>query len=100
VTVDNSKSYGADFASNDGGVFITELASSGISIWFFERANIPSAVSNATDSIDTSSLGTPAGYWATSGCEIEDYFKAQTLVFDITLVSCVPYLSGRVGWIC
>lgn len=68
-------------------MFVTELAESGISIWFFERANVPAAVSNASDGIDTRSLGTPAGYWGGSSCGIDKFFTEQRLVFDITLVS-------------
>lgn len=68
-------------------MFVTELAESGISIWFFERANVPSAVTNASDGIDTRSLGTPAGYWGGSSCTIDKFFTEQRLVFDITLVS-------------
>lgn len=81
----NSDSYGADFAAGGGGVWVTELASTGISIWFFSRSNVPSAVSNATSSIDTSSLGTPTGFWSSTSCAIDSFFSAQSLIFDITL---------------
>ncbi len=66
---------------------MTELATTGISIWFFERANIPTAISSANSSIDTRSLGTPSGFWSSSGCSISSMFSAQSLIFDITLVS-------------
>ncbi|KAL7424103.1 hypothetical protein Q5752_001688 [Cryptotrichosporon argae] len=85
ITVSNTKSYGAAFAENGGGVFVTELNDDAISIWFFERQDVPAAITNATDSIDTSSFGTPAGLWASDNCDISTLFGPQTLVLDITL---------------
>ncbi|OCF58171.1 endo-1,3(4)-beta-glucanase [Kwoniella mangroviensis CBS 10435] len=85
VTDTNYKSYGAEFASAGGGVFITQLAESGISIWFFSRDDIPDDISSASDSIDTSNLGTPSAFYSNDGCDIDKFFGAQSLVFDITL---------------
>ncbi|WVQ77422.1 hypothetical protein IAR50_007108 [Cryptococcus sp. DSM 104548] len=85
VTDTDYNSYGSGFAENGGGAFVTELAEDGISIWFFERSAIPDAVTNANDSIDTSSLGTPSAYWGSSTCDITTFFGDQSLVFDITL---------------
>lgn len=87
ITYSNPASYGAAFAQIGGGVFVAELAISGISIWFFERRNIPAEVSNATFSIDTRQLGTPSSFWSSAGCDIAKYFSPQTLTFTITLVS-------------
>src|ERR1700712_1496469 len=63
-------------------------------IWFFERANVPDAVSSANSTLDTSNLGTPSGYWANSGCNIDKFFTAQTLAFDITLVCILCYCGS------
>lgn len=87
VTETNDASYGAAFAAAGGGVFVTQLAESGISIWFFSRPDIPDAISNADNEIDTSTLGTPSAYWGTDTCDITKFFGDQSLVFDITLVS-------------
>lgn len=78
-------SYGAPFAAAGGGVWVTELATTGINIWFYSRADIPTAVSSATDSIDVSTLGTPAASYPSSSCDIDAYFGSQQLVLDITL---------------
>lgn len=89
-------SYGEDFAKAGGGVYITEFAESGIkcvaplydvarkqadvdpahlcSIWFFQRANIPTAITSANETIDLSSLGTPAATLGDSSCDIDTYF--------------------------
>ncbi|WVQ83445.1 hypothetical protein IAT38_005586 [Cryptococcus sp. DSM 104549] len=85
VTDTDYSSYGAEFASNGGGVFVTQLAEEGISIWFFSRSDIPTAISSADSEIDTSSLGTPSAFWDNSGCDIDKFFGDQSLVFDITL---------------
>jgi hypothetical protein len=87
ITDSLATSYGAAFASAGGGVFVTELSETGISIWFFARSAVPSAVSSAGDGgLDTRGLGTPSAFWANGGCEIEKYFGDQNLIFDITLV--------------
>ncbi|WVR04146.1 hypothetical protein IAU60_001145 [Kwoniella sp. DSM 27419] len=85
ITDNSYSSYGERFAAAGGGVFVTQLAESGVSIWFFGRSDIPSAISGASDSIDTSSLGTPAGFWSKDGCDVDKFFGDQSLVFDITL---------------
>ncbi|KAJ9115881.1 hypothetical protein QFC22_005023 [Naganishia vaughanmartiniae] len=81
----NSTSYGEAFATAGGGVWVTEFATTGISIWFFSRANIPTAVSSANASIDTTKLGERTAFWSPNGCDISTYFKPQELVLDITL---------------
>jgi len=79
----NANSYGAPFAAAGGGVWVTEFAETGVNIWFFSRANVPSSL--ATDSIDTSTFGTPSGSWPSSSCNPSQFFKEQELVIDITL---------------
>jgi len=81
----NDSSYGADFAAAQGGVFITEFAETGISVWFFNRSSIPTSISGNSSSVSTSDLGTPVANWPTGGCAIDTFFKAQNLIFDITL---------------
>lgn len=78
-------SYGAAFAAAGGGVFATELAEKGISIWFFERQNIPSSISKGATSVDTSTFGVPVANFPATGCTIDTFFEPQNLVFDITL---------------
>lgn len=103
VTNPTTKSYGADFASAGGGVFITEFAEDGISyvnswnrrifwsdvvfcrIWFYSRSDIPSAITSNSSSIDTSDFGTPVANWPSGGCTVDTFFEAQNLIFDITL---------------
>lgn len=85
VTNPTTQSYGAAFASAGGGVFVTEFAASGISIWFFTRSQVPSSLTSSATNIDTSTLGTPVANWPNGGCSTQQFFEPQNLIFDITL---------------
>ncbi|KAH7913963.1 glycoside hydrolase family 16 protein [Hygrophoropsis aurantiaca] len=85
VTDPSTSSYGEGFANTEGGAFVTEFATSGISVWFFPRSQIPSSLSSNASSIDTTTFGTPVGNWPSTGCNINQYFEPQQLIFDITL---------------
>ncbi|KAF9019941.1 glycoside hydrolase family 16 protein [Hymenopellis radicata] len=85
VTDPSTASYGAAFAQAQGGVFVTEFAESGISVWFFSRSDVPDSISGNSSSISTDNLGTPTANWPTGGCDIDSHFEAQNLIFDITL---------------
>ena len=87
VTMDpNPSSYGEAFAAAGGGIFVTEFAESGVSIWFFNRSSIPSALSGSTiTKFDTANLGTPVANYPSGGCDMNTFFGPQNLVFDITL---------------
>jgi len=81
----NTQSYGEAFAAAGGGIFATELASSGINIWFFPRASIPASLQSNSTSINTGDFGTPTANYPTTGCNIEQFFNPQNIIFDITL---------------
>ncbi|PPR00752.1 hypothetical protein CVT24_000777 [Panaeolus cyanescens] len=80
----NPASYGAPFAQAGGGIFVTELAASGVSIWFFSRKDIPSVLSSG-NSFDTSQLGLPTANYPNTGCDPAKFFQPQHLILDITL---------------
>ncbi|OCH90440.1 hypothetical protein OBBRIDRAFT_793317 [Obba rivulosa] len=85
ITNPTLASYGAAFANNGGGVYVTEFAVDGISIWFFNRSSIPSSIQGNASSVDTSTLGIPVGNWPASNCTVTEFFQPQQLVFDIAL---------------
>ncbi|KAI0633059.1 concanavalin A-like lectin/glucanase domain-containing protein [Trametes polyzona] len=85
VAEKQSNSFGESFATAGGGVWATQIDTSGIYIWFWSRENVPSSVSSATDSVDPSSWGTPSASYPSSSCNIEQFFTPQQLVLDITL---------------
>ncbi|KAG7091333.1 hypothetical protein E1B28_010377 [Marasmius oreades] len=81
----NTNSYGQPFADAGGGVFVTEMATSGISIWFFTRSAVPSSITSNSSTIDTSTLGKPVANYPATGCPMDTFFGPQALIFDITL---------------
>ncbi|KAF9652912.1 glycoside hydrolase family 16 protein [Thelephora ganbajun] len=81
----NLNSAGAAFANAQGGVWATQFDVSGASIWFWNRANLPSNLKNPGSSIDTSGWGLPSAAYPSSTCNISEHFTAQKLVLDITL---------------
>ncbi|TFY77831.1 hypothetical protein EWM64_g6179 [Hericium alpestre] len=85
VTNPSTNSYGAPFASAGGGMWVTEFAEKGVSIWFFSRADVPSSLQGNSSSLDTSTLGTPVGNFPSSSCSVDKFFEPQHLIFDITL---------------
>ncbi|PPQ79218.1 LOW QUALITY PROTEIN: hypothetical protein CVT25_002824 [Psilocybe cyanescens] len=85
TTVPSTQSYGAAFAQAGGGFFVTEFAESGISIWFFPRADVPGVLSSNSSTIDTSSLGQPVGNWPSTQCNSSQFFQPQNLIFTVTL---------------
>jgi hypothetical protein len=88
----DDKSSGAAFAENGGGVFIHEVADSGISIWFLPRPSVPSSLNAETMTIDTSTLGTPTAFWSSNGCgPIPDYFFQQQATINIALCGVRPF---------
>ncbi|CCM04112.1 uncharacterized protein FIBRA_06272 [Fibroporia radiculosa] len=81
-----ANSVGSGFNSAGGGVYATQFDVSGVYIWFWSRANIPSSISSSTTSVNTSSWGSPsAAFPATDSCDISKFVAPQQLVLDITL---------------
>lgn len=81
----STNSYGADFATAGGGVYIAEYASEGIKLWFITRASVPSSLTADAKTLDTSTLGNPTAYYPTSSCDISKFFTDQVMTLTITL---------------
>ena len=81
VHTGNTETYGAGFNAANGGVYATEWTSDAISIWFFPRTAIPSDISSGSPNPDN--WGLPMAQFA-GGCNIDEHFKDQQIVFDIT----------------
>ncbi|KPV74079.1 glycoside hydrolase family 16 protein [Rhodotorula graminis WP1] len=79
-------SYGAAFAAAGGGVWATQLAKDGVSIWFFPRSDVPSDLSSGSSTPSPDAWGTPAAYYPASSCATPDFFSPQNLV--ITMTAC------------
>ncbi|KAF8975443.1 hypothetical protein BDQ17DRAFT_1184773, partial [Cyathus striatus] len=87
ATTTNGPSLGgASFNLYNGGIFVTEYASSGISIWFFPHDNYPFP-SNSSQ-IDTTILGVPTATWPASTCGPDGFtntFQPQSIIINISL---------------
>jgi hypothetical protein len=84
VADSNNNSVGAAFAAAGGGVWATQFDTSGVFIWFWNTANVPSNL-NSGSSVDTSTWGTPTASYPSSTCNMTQAFGPQQLVLDITL---------------
>lgn len=79
----SANSY-SNFADSNGGVWIAEFATTGVSIWFISRSAVPSSLASA-QSIDTSTLGNPtASFPNGASCDITQALEPQQMVIDIT----------------
>lgn len=82
----STQAYGPSFNTNGGGVYVMELTSQAISVWFFPRGTAQAASlstgGRAAATPDTSTFGTPMGTF--TGCDIDSYFSAQQIIFDTT----------------
>ncbi|TCD65821.1 hypothetical protein EIP91_002171 [Steccherinum ochraceum] len=96
ITNPTTNSYGAPFASAGGGVFVTEFAPTGISVWFFTRSSIPDALQGNASTIDPATLGTPVATWTADGCDVTEFFEPQSLIFDISL--CGDYAGSSTSF--
>ncbi|TFK92177.1 glycoside hydrolase family 16 protein [Polyporus arcularius HHB13444] len=85
VTDTRDNSFGAGFNNAGGGVWATQFDASGIFIWFWTRASVPSDVSISATSADPAKWGTPTAAWPASSCNITNFFQPQQIVLDITL---------------
>lgn len=76
-------SYGSSFAQNGGGVYALNWNTSGIFVYFFPRASIPSDVDTASP--NPAGWGLPVAAYPTSSCDASQFVKQQTLILDITI---------------
>jgi len=76
-------SYGAAFNNNGGGVYAMQWDNTGIKVFFFERSNIPSDITNGTPL--PSNWGQPMANWPATDCNPSTYFYTHSAIFDTTL---------------
>ncbi|MCJ1482109.1 hypothetical protein MMC06_002271 [Schaereria dolodes] len=81
-TSQNTQSYGTGFNANNGGVYATEWTDSQINIWFFPRGSIPSDLSGDAGTPNPSGWPTPVASF--QGCNVDQYFNNQNIIFDTT----------------
>ncbi|KAF7362471.1 GH16 domain-containing protein [Mycena venus] len=79
----SSQSFGSGFNSNGGGVYAMKWDSSGISVYFFGRASVPSDIDAGAPQPQT--WGLPMAHWPASNCNPWQYFYTHVAIFDTTL---------------
>jgi len=86
VVETNQNSWGEAFAAAQGGVWATQFDKSGIFIWFWSRADVPSDISSNKTTLDPTTWGTPsAAYPSDNNCDISTQFGPQRMIIDTTL---------------
>lgn len=81
----NQNSYGPAFQQAGGGAYIMEFTKDFIKIWFKTRTELPESMKADAKEINTDELGEPTAYYANSRCNIEKFFKPQSIIIDITM---------------
>lgn len=76
-------SYGQSFSSSGGGVYALNWNTTGLFMWFFPRASIPSDLPTANPNPD--GWGLPVAAYPTSSCDTSKFIQPQTLIIDITV---------------
>jgi hypothetical protein len=87
LTANNAMAtYGTDFNKAGGGVYAMEWTDSSISVWFLPRNStaFAASASNATQTLDPSTFGTPLAKFQGQGCDFEERFKNMRIIFDTT----------------
>ncbi|KAI9624352.1 hypothetical protein H4Q26_016922 [Puccinia striiformis f. sp. tritici PST-130] len=86
VTDPSSASLGKGFNDNGGGVFVMEWKESGISVWRFNRTEIPEDLAKGENPQPSKWSNPPISHWAQDDCNsLSQGFSAHRIVFDITL---------------
>lgn len=84
----SESSFGQAFNENGGGIFVMEWKESGISIWRFNRQNLPIDLTPGHSPNPNSwSQHPPLAHWSNDDCNnLSNQFGEHRVVFDI--VSC------------
>ncbi|KAI0794475.1 glycoside hydrolase family 16 protein [Fomes fomentarius] len=80
---EGNNTFGHLFNMQAGGVFAHTLESEGVSVWFFDRSDIPQDIKDKQP--DPSSWGTPTAFFPNTQCDILSHFLPQQLIFVITI---------------
>ncbi|WAQ82268.1 hypothetical protein PtA15_2A585 [Puccinia triticina] len=82
----SSASLGKAFNDNGGGVFAMEWTESGISIWRFNRTEIPEDLAKGENPQPSKWSTPPVAHWDQEDCSsLSRGFSEHKIVFDITL---------------
>jgi len=91
ATVDTT--YGTSFNAVGGGVYATEWTSDGITVWHFQRSQIPNDITSGSP--DPSSWTEPLAKFQGS-CNFQTNFQSQSIVVDTTF--CGSWAGQQSVW--
>ena len=79
-------SYGPKFNQNGGGWYVMERADTYINVWFWSRgaSNVPDAIKNGANTVDTLTLGTSFAYFPSDSCDIKSHFGPHRIIINLT----------------
>ncbi|RPA72146.1 beta-1,3-1,4-glucanase [Ascobolus immersus RN42] len=77
----DTRSYGAGFNANGGGVYAMEWNSEHIKVWFFPRGQIPADIQGSNP--EPVNWGVPVAEFK-GGCDIDKHFKAHRIIINTT----------------
>lgn len=86
------QTFGSGFNTQGGGVYATELTTTGIKIWFFPRSSIPADISADTPNPSSSAWGKPVASFSSAKCDIDAHFKDMQIIIDTTF--CGDWAGG------
>lgn len=87
----STSNFGKGFNNAQGGVYAMEWTDEAISIWFWPRSSIPSAIKRSSSSSSSSTInprnfGTPlAKFTGGSGCDISKHFNGHAITINTAL---------------
>ncbi|KAJ7885728.1 hypothetical protein B0H14DRAFT_2698868 [Mycena olivaceomarginata] len=84
TTETKPNSFGSGFATQGGGVYAMSWDTSGIAMWYFPRASVPSNI-GGTDAPDPTTWGKASAWYPAASCDPTKVFGPQiiTLYIDI-----------------
>jgi len=80
--ISNTQNYGVPLNNAGGGVWATQWVTSGISVWFFPRNNIPADITQ--NNPNPSTWGTPYANFQFGGNCNANHFQNMSIVINLT----------------
>lgn len=77
---------GSPFNNAGGGVFVLLWDNTQITVWRFERSQIPQDIQNGNP--NPSTWGVPVAYWSSDSCDIANAFRDHRSMFHSSSLTC------------
>jgi hypothetical protein len=95
TTETKPNSFGSGFATQGGGVYAMSWDTSGIAMWYFPRASVPSNI-GGTDAPDPTTWGKASAWYPAASCDPTKVFGPQIITLvrvfsDALLRHLIPF---------